>query len=92
MVPTIVGQTNPLQSLEETMVALKLTRVGDAVGVVLPKEVQARLNVSMGDTVFLTETPDGYRLTLETPDVADQMAVARTIMKDRRDALRELAK
>ncbi|TXM63944.1 AbrB/MazE/SpoVT family DNA-binding domain-containing protein [Methylobacterium sp. WL120] len=74
------------------MVALKLTQIGDAVGVVLPKEVQARLNVSTGDTVFLVETPDGYHLTLETPDFADQMAVARAVMKDRRDALRELAK
>ena len=74
------------------MVALKLMQIGDAVGVVLPKEVQTRLNVSTGDTVFLIETPGGYRLTLGTPDVADQMAVARAVMEERRDALRELAK
>lgn len=74
------------------MLAVKLTQIGDSVGVVLPKEVQARLAVSEGDTLFLTEAPDGYRLTPGTPDFVDQMAIARAIMEDRRDALRELAK
>ncbi|WP_375464426.1 AbrB/MazE/SpoVT family DNA-binding domain-containing protein [uncultured Methylobacterium sp.] len=74
------------------MVELKLVQIGNSVGVVLPKEAQAKLNVSKGDTVFLTEAPDGYRLTPYAPAFEAQMAVARAVMKERRNALRELAK
>ncbi|MEP9379692.1 AbrB/MazE/SpoVT family DNA-binding domain-containing protein [Aquabacter sp. CN5-332] len=74
------------------MVALKLTKVGNSVGAVIPKEVLQRLKVEQGDTVYLTETPDGYRLTPYTPEFEAQMEIARGIMKKRRNALRELAK
>ena len=74
------------------MIALKLTQIGNSVGLVLPKEVQARLNVGKGDTVYLTEGPDGFRLTPYEPAFETQMSVAREIMKRRRNALRELAK
>jgi putative addiction module antidote len=74
------------------MVALKLTAVGNSLGVVLPKEVTVRLKIAKGDTVFLTESPDGYRLTPYDPDFETQMAEARKIMKKRRSALRVLAK
>ena len=50
------------------------------------------LKVEKGDTVFLTETPDGYRLTPYDPTFEEQMGKAREIMKRRRNALRELAK
>ena len=42
---------------------LKLTQIGNSVGVVLPKEALARLKLGKGESVFLTETPDGYTLT-----------------------------
>lgn len=71
---------------------LKLTRVGNSVGVVLPKDLLARLNLQLGDTIFLTESPDGYRITPYNPDFERQYALAKTIMKRRRSALRELAK
>lgn len=74
------------------MVALKLTAIGNSVGVVLPKEIQSRLKVGKGDTVYLTEAPDGYRLTPYSPDFEAQMEAARAIMKTRRNALRELAR
>lgn len=74
------------------MIALKLTTVGNSVGFVLPKEAQARLRVAKGDTVYLTEAPDGYRLTPYDPGFETQMTEARAIMKRRRNALRELAK
>jgi putative addiction module antidote len=73
-------------------IALKLTTIGNSVGVVLPKEALAVLNVSKGDTIYLTEAPDGYRITPHDPEFAQQMTVARRIMKKRRAALRELAK
>lgn len=74
------------------MIELKLTAIGNSVGVVLPKEALARLKVAKGDTLYITETPDGYRLTPYSPAFEEQMTAARRIMKKRRAALRELAK
>ena len=74
------------------MIELKLTAVGNSLGVVLPKEALARLKLAKGDTVYLTDSPDGYRLTPYNPEFETQMDVARKIMKKRRAALRELAK
>jgi putative addiction module antidote len=74
------------------MIKLKLTAVGNSAGVVLPKEVLARLKRDKGDAVYLTESPDGYRLTPYNPEFESQMTAARKIMKKRRAVLRELAK
>lgn len=74
------------------MTALKLTKIGNSVGVVLPRELLARLHAEAGDTVYLTESPDGARLTPYNPDFAHQMEAAERIMKKRRSVLRELAK
>ena len=74
------------------MISLKLTAIGNSTGVVLPKEVTARLKLEKGDTIFLTETPDGYRLSPYSAEFEAQMTAARKIMKKRRNALRELAK
>ena len=74
------------------MSTLKLRAVGNSVGVVLPKELLARLKVREGDTLYAIETPDGIRLTTADPEFAEQMALARDIMKRRRSVLRELAK
>ncbi len=74
------------------MIKLKLTRVGNSTAVVLPKEVLQRLKLERGDTVYLTETPDGWRLTPYDPEFERQMKEARRLMKKRRNALRALAK
>jgi putative addiction module antidote len=74
------------------MIELKLTAVGNSVGVVLPKEALARMKLDKGDRLYMTETPDGYRLTPYNPEFEAQMEVARKVMKKRRAALRELAK
>ena len=74
------------------MSALKLSQIGNSVGVILPKEVLARLKLVKGDTVFLTEAANGITLTPYDPAFEDQMTEARRIMKKRRDVLRELAK
>ena len=74
------------------MTALKLTQIGNLVGVVLPKEVPARLKLEKGDTVFGTDTDDGIKLTPYSPAFEDQMVAARGFKKKRRDVLRELAK
>jgi putative addiction module antidote len=74
------------------MVKLKLTTVGSSTGLIIPKEVLARLNVVKGDSVFLTESPDGVRITPYNPEFEEQMTLARKFMRERRDVLRELAK
>ena len=74
------------------MIKLKVTQVGNSLGVVLPKEALARLKLEKGDDVFLTEAPDGFRLTPHGDDVEDQLTRARKIMKKRRTVLRALAK
>ena len=45
------------------MIKLKVTTVGSSAGIVLPKEALALLKVAKGDSVFLTESPDGFRIT-----------------------------
>jgi putative addiction module antidote len=74
------------------MTKLKITTVGSSAGVILPKEVLARLRVAKGDTIFLTESPDGFRITPYDPEFEKQMTVARKFIRKHRDALRELAK
>jgi putative addiction module antidote len=74
------------------MTALKLTQIGNSVGLILPKEVLARLKLEKGDTVFVTDVVDGIRLTPYSPEFETQMAAARDVMKKRRQVLRELAK
>ena len=74
------------------MHALKLTQIGNSVGMILPRELLVKLGVSKGDTVYAVDQPDGVRLTVADPDFAAQMDVARRVMKERRAVLRELAK
>ena len=74
------------------MVKLKVTTVGSSAGVVLPREVLARLKIEKGDTLFLTEAPDGYRITPYDPDFERQMQLARRVIRERRNVLKELAK
>ena len=74
------------------MFSLKLIKIGNSLGVVLPKEVLARLKLAKGDEIFITEVPEGYRITPHDPVFEAQMQSARKIMKQHRAVLRELAK
>ncbi len=74
------------------MLALKLTKIGNSTGVVLPREALTKLRADQGDTVFFTESADGFRLTPYDPDFERQMTLARRVAKKRRNVLRELAK
>ena len=70
---------------------LKLTNVGNSVGVILPKELLSKLRVNKGDTLYVVETPEGIELTAYRPDFAAQMDAAEEIMRDNRDVLKKLA-
>jgi putative addiction module antidote len=74
------------------MITLKARAVGNSTGVTLPKEVTDRLKIKNGDTLFLTESPDGYRLTAYDPEFERQMEAAEKIMRRYKDALRQLSK
>jgi len=74
------------------MVTLKLRKVGNSVGATFPQEALTALNVDVGDTVFLTPAPGGYRITPYDPTFERQMEIARDVMKEDRNLLRELAK
>ena len=70
---------------------LKITTVGNSAGVILPKELLARLRLEKGDELFALETPGGIVLTTYGPELAAQMEVAEQVMRDRRMLLHKLA-
>ncbi len=75
------------------MLSFKVTTIGASAGLILTKEAMARLKVKKGDTLYLTESPDGgYRLTPYNPEFERQMTLAESIMHDDREVLRQLAK
>ena len=74
------------------MTALKLTQIGNSVGVILPKEVLARLKVTKGDTVFVTDAANGVLLTPYDPALEEQLKLGREFMHEFRDAFHQLAK
>ena len=71
---------------------LKITTIGNSAGVILPKELLARLRLSKGDELYALETPDGIRLTVFDPTLAEQMEVAEQVMRKRRALLNKLAR
>lgn len=74
------------------MIRLKVTKVGDSLGVVLPADVLASLKVAEGDTLYLSKTPTGYAVSSPDPELQEQLRVGREIMEKHRDVLRALAK
>ena len=70
---------------------LKITTLGNSAGVILPRELLARLRLHKGDELFALETPDGVRLTVFDPTLAEQMEVAEQVMRKRRALLNKLA-
>jgi putative addiction module antidote len=74
------------------MATLKLRAIGNSVGLVLPKELLARLNLAEGDSLHVVEASDGLRLVRHDPEFERQMETAREVMHRRRAVLRELAK
>lgn len=74
------------------MLKVKVTAIGNSMGIVLPKEALAKLRAEKGDVLYLVETPEGWTLTPYQQDFEVQMDAAGKVMKKYRNALRELAK
>jgi putative addiction module antidote len=70
----------------------KIIQIGNSVGIVLPKEALTALHAEKGDTVTLSATPDGVRISAYDPEVQKQVDAGREVMREYRDTLRALAK
>jgi putative addiction module antidote len=73
------------------MTKLKITSIGNSAGIILPKELLEKLRVSKGDTLHVTETPNGVTLSAFDSEFEDAMELAEEIMREDRDVLRKLA-
>lgn len=71
---------------------LKICKIGNSLGASFPKEVLDKLQVGEGDTIYVTETPDGVQLTTYDPELEQIMEAASQVTHRYRSALRELAK
>jgi putative addiction module antidote len=71
---------------------VKLSQIGNSVGLILPKEALSAMHVEKGDTLTFTSAPDGFRVTPFDSDVDKQIEVGREFMREYRDTLRALAK
>ncbi|WP_313951929.1 AbrB/MazE/SpoVT family DNA-binding domain-containing protein [Accumulibacter sp.] len=74
------------------MTTLKITQVGNSLGLILPREVLARLKLQKGDTVFVTDAANGVMLTPYDPDLDQQLEIGREFMREYRDTFHQLAK
>jgi len=72
------------------MSVLKVTNIGNSVGVILPDDILERLRVKRGDTLYAIETKNGIELTANNP-AAEQMEIAERVMREDQEALRKLA-
>jgi putative addiction module antidote len=72
--------------------ALKLTTIGTSTGLVIPKEMLARLKIGKGDILYAIETAEGYLLTPYDPAIEEQLKVGKQFMKEYRDTFKALAK
>jgi putative addiction module antidote len=86
-------QTKITDPRAHVIATVEIKKIGNSSGLILPKEVMARLNLNVGDQLYATLTPDGgIRLTPYDPDFEKAMEVARRGMKKYHNALAELAK
>lgn len=71
---------------------VKITKIGNSAGIVLPKELLQHLGAGLGETLAVVSTERGIELSLADAEFEAQMAAAREVMVRRRRVLRELAK
>ncbi|MBA4339282.1 MAG: AbrB/MazE/SpoVT family DNA-binding domain-containing protein [Hyphomonas sp.] len=74
------------------MTRLKIRKIGNSLGVVLPKDVLEHLKVKEGDTLNVATVPTGVTLSVSDAEVDRLMEMAERIMDENREVLRALAK
>ena len=72
------------------MKVVKLQKLGSSTGVIVPKELLSRFQLSRGDELYLVETERGFEFTPYDPEFERQIDVAREVMREDRNALRKL--
>jgi len=87
-----VDKCEPRYNFRYMNAETKARKLGNSLGLIIPKEVAARLNVEEGMALYFTEAPDGVRLSAHNPDFAKKMKAAESLSRRYRNALRELAK
>ena len=85
------GQPNRYNNRYTGQMELKVTQIGNSLGVILPKELLAKLKVEKGDSLHVLETKDGATLTPFDPELAEQMDALDRVMRENRDLFRKLA-
>jgi len=74
------------------MIKVKVTSIGNSVGIVLPQEALTKLKTGKGETLYLVDSPEGFMLTPYQQNFEKQIEAAEKVMKKYRNALHELAK
>ncbi len=69
----------------------KVIAIGNSIGIILPKEIASRLHVEKGDTLFITESPNGVRLSPYNDSFARKIDAMEQVMRENRDVLKKLA-
>ena len=70
---------------------VKITTIGNSVGIVLPKEVLNRLHVEKGDSLYITDSPEGVHLSAYNAEFARKLDAFEQVMRENRDVLKKLA-
>jgi putative addiction module antidote len=70
---------------------VKITTIGNSVGIVLPKEILNHLHVEKGDSLYITESPDGVQLSPYNVDLGRKLDAFKQVMRENRDVLKKLA-
>ena len=78
--------------LHNEIVKLKIEKIGDSISASIPQEILEQMNLKEGDSLYITQTPDGIHLTSYDPEFEKVMKTAKNISDRYRDALQELAK
>jgi putative addiction module antidote len=74
------------------MYALKVTQIGNSLGVILPKEVLHKLKVDKGDSLYVSDSATGISLSPYDTEVEKQVELGRAFMREYRDTFKQLAK
>jgi putative addiction module antidote len=70
---------------------VKITQIGNSVGIILPREVLNRLHVEKGDTLYVTDSPEGVQLSPYNAAFARKLEALEQVMRENRDVLKKLA-
>jgi putative addiction module antidote len=83
----------PLRDIDTNGAVLQVKKIGNSVGLILPKDLLARLKLKEGDRLHVIEqTERGFKLTPYDPKHAKAMKIARKVMDEYQDTFRALAK